>query len=84
MEVLALRIEGGCPLGAEARCGIRLAEPTHGIIALFDAAVVLLDAIVQVGTAALGDDVTQCFADGPWIRLVAIRWHAFGCLLSDF
>jgi hypothetical protein len=73
---VALLIEGA----AEARGGIRTAEPTPGILALLDAAVVLLDAIVQGWIAPMRDLFTERFADGPRIRIVPIRCHPFGCL----
>ena len=48
------------------------AETQHRVIALFHAAVILLDPSIQIGAPAMLDFRTKDLADGARIRIVAI------------
>ena len=51
------------------------AKTQHRVIALFHAAVILLDPSIQVGVAAMFHFGTKDLADGARIRIVAITGH---------
>ncbi len=67
-EVLALLVKGS----AEAGGGVDVPKPAHGVIALFDTPMVLLEPIIEIGTATVGNVLTQCLADGTRIGVVAV------------
>jgi hypothetical protein len=71
---LAYFIEGT----AEARGRGDTSEPTHGIVPLFDATVVLLESIVEIAVAAMSDltVVLQEIREECWRRAISLSCSA--------
>jgi len=67
-EVLTLLLEGR----AEACGGGERAEPAHGVIALFQRTVVLLDQLVLIAAAPVGDFRAARLADGARVGVVPV------------
>jgi len=76
---LAHFIEGA----AEARCRGHASEPTHGVITLFDATVVLLQSIIEVPVGPMRDLTAQGLAYGSWIGIMAIGRHSLWGVIDD-
>ncbi len=66
----------------EAGGGIHVPKPAHRIVALFDAAMILLDPVVQIRVAAVGHRFAQRLADRPRIGVMPIRRDPLRCLAS--
>ncbi len=81
---LAHFIEGS----AEARCRGHASEPTHGMIALLDTTMVLLQSIVEITVGSMEHLIAQGLADGTRIGIMPIGrdplWgvinHSAACL----
>jgi hypothetical protein len=70
-KVLPNFLEGS----TEALGRVKRSKAQHRVVSLFDAAVILLDPSIQIGTAAMFDFRTKYLADGARIRIVAIACH---------
>ena len=53
----------------------RALEPTHRLVATFDATVILLQLIAEIAAGAMLYGFTQCRLDRAGIAVVAIRGH---------
>lgn len=62
---------------AASRC-IETAEPTHWVITLLDASVVLFHTIIEILIRTMLDLFAQRFTNRPWIGCMPIRRHSFG------
>jgi len=60
----------------EARCRCEASKPTHGIVALLHATVVLLQSIVEILITSMENVIATDLADRTWVRTVPIRDHA--------
>ncbi len=61
--------------------GVNVPEAAHRIGALFDAAMILRQSIVELGIAAVRHRFAQCLADGSWIRVMPVGGHLLWYLL---
>ncbi len=62
---------------AEARCRGHADEPTHGVIALLDATVILLQSIVEGAVGPVEHVTAQGLADGTRVGVMPIGRHPF-------
>src|SRR5512147_2763777 len=60
---------------AEPLCGRHALEPTHGPVASLDAAMVLLEMIVQVAARPVSDSLAEFGPDGAGIGIMTISCH---------
>jgi hypothetical protein len=63
---------------AEARCRIVVAEPSHRIVALLDASMILFHSIIRIAVSSVHDFVAQHSAYGTRIGVMAIGGDSFG------
>jgi hypothetical protein len=68
---------------AEARCRGHAPEPTHEVIALFDATVILLQSIVEVAVGPAEHIIAQGLADRTRGRKVSDEEMATLCIRPD-
>src|SRR6266700_615829 len=68
---LAHFVEGTAKTG----CRWEASKPAHGIVALLDPTVVLLNAIIKVGIGSMHDISAERLADGTWIGVMSIGCH---------
>jgi hypothetical protein len=61
----------------------RALEPTHWLVSTFDAAVILLQSIVEIAAGAVLHGFTQLGPDRARIAVVAIRGHPVRSNLGD-
>jgi hypothetical protein len=61
---------------AEARCRGEVSKTTHGVIALFDATVVLLQPIVEIGVTPMHDLTAEGLANRTRIGIMPVRRHS--------
>jgi hypothetical protein len=71
-EVLTKFIEGGTKAGSTGESP----EATHRVVALFDGAMVLLKAIVQITVRAVLDLAAYGAPDSLWISIMTVSRHA--------
>jgi hypothetical protein len=57
-------------------------ESTHGLVATFDAAVILLQSIIEIAVGAVLHASTQRRPDGTGVAVMAIRGHPGFCSLG--
>jgi hypothetical protein len=60
----------------EARCRCEASKPTHGIGALLNATVVLLQSLGEILITSMEHVIAKDLADRTWGRTVPIRDHA--------
>src|ERR1700761_2971649 len=58
-------------------------EPAHRTVAAFDAAMILLQSVIEILVVAMPHTFAQGRPDRPWIAVVAIRGDAVGCDAGD-
>src|SRR3954451_11916287 len=58
-------------------------EAPHGSIAAFDATVILLQPVIQVGAGSVSHTLAQLSADRPGVAVVAVRRDPVRCHASD-
>jgi hypothetical protein len=58
-------------------------EPTHRAIAAFDAAMILLQSVIEILVVAMPHTFAQGRPDRPWIAVVPIRGHPVGRNTGD-
>jgi hypothetical protein len=68
---------------AEASRRLDLSKAAHGGIALFDATVILLDAVVERAVASVNRLVTECLADGTGRGIMPIGRDLLWCMTYD-
>ena len=66
----------------EARCRCEASKPTHGVVTLFDATVVLLSSIVEVMVPSMENILAKDLANCTWIRTVPICRHLLWSLVN--
>ncbi len=76
---LPLLVEGP----TKARGRLKTLEPSCWVIALFEAAMILFDVIVQIVMAAMRHLFPKRLADRSRIRVMTVGRHPFRCLASD-
>jgi hypothetical protein len=61
-------------------------EPTHRIIALFDATMILLESVIEIRIGPVPDIFAKDLSDGTWVGIMPIRryplWSMTDCLKS--
>jgi hypothetical protein len=55
---------------------VKLPNPTHGVGALFDATVVLLQSSVEILVLSMENVIAKDLADRTWVRTVPIGGHS--------
>jgi hypothetical protein len=68
---------------AETGRRLKAPKPAHRIVTLFDAAMVLLDPVVQMRVAALLNILPQALANRAWVGGVTTSFDPLGWLPSD-
>ena len=53
-------------------------EPAHGTISLLDAAMILLQMVIQVAIGPVHDPVPEDLPNGTWVGIVAIGGNPVG------
>jgi hypothetical protein len=67
----------------KACCRGHTSEPTHRVIALLDATVVLLQSIVEIAIGPVEHVTAQGLADRSWIGVMAIGRHPLWGMTND-
>ena len=78
-EIVSEFVEGS----TEALRGSEALKTKHGIVALFDAAVVLLDPIILIAAAPMLDLLPEHFRDGARIGAMPVGGDLFGTTSGD-
>jgi len=66
----------------EARCRWEASQPTHGIVPLFHAAVIVFQLSVEILSTLMENVLAKDFADCTWVRTVSIRDHSLWSLAN--
>jgi hypothetical protein len=78
-EIVSEFVEGS----TEALRGSEAFKTQHGIVTLFDSAVILLDSIILIAAAPMLYLLPEHFGHGPRIGVVTIGGHLFGTASGD-
>ncbi len=76
---LAHLIEGS----AEARGLGHASEPTHGVVALFDATMILLQSMVEIRVGPMQNIHAKLLPDSTWVGIMPIGCHPFWAVAHD-
>ena len=77
-EIIPEFVEGA----TEALRGSKTFKTQHGIVTLFNAAVILLDPVIFIAATPVLH-LPEHFGDGPWIRIVSVGGDLFGTASGD-
>jgi hypothetical protein len=67
----------------KASCRWKASKPTHGVVPLFDASVVLLQPIVEIMVASMGNVLAEDLSDGTRVRTVSICGHSLWSIANS-